>query len=370
MKKHTNKMMIMTPRSIHVGNGVWKRALEQELVSADRVLIVSDHPESADRVSDLLVCTRNVDRAIVTTSVTPPKQGFTFHSRPDAIVAIGGGHAMDVSKWTRALYENPHKVFRNKPFATLSSSTEEPHTIRLICMPVPSLMGTTGSEMTPFATTFMNKTRVIDRAFLPDVAIVDADLVESDDVLWSGMDALAHAIESYTSEFANDYTQGHSLRAARILIQQQATVAVHHASSLAGLGIANAWNGHSDSIALTLMRLYQVPPGVTNAIVLPFVIRDHIASNLFVQQYAELAVYCGLTDPVEKNHHAMAEDLAVGLERLRRATGIPDRLREVVLERIDVERVALLACYDSLQFGFVHHSPSVEFFKKIISKAY
>lgn len=366
---------MMVPIVYH-GAGVWKNVLETKVQPGDRVWVVTDCPESADRVSDLLSPlspTHETFRVTVPSLVSPvvsfPRQ------KPDVVIGLGGGHALDVAKCARALCEDPEKVFRNRPFAK-NTRTQCNHRIPLLCIPTNDPSSTTGAEMTPFAMTHMSgRTRVVDHALRPDVAIVDSDYVNKDSGA-SRMDALAHAIESYTSEFANDYTQGYSLRAARLLFRGNGPD-MDNAPSLAGIGLANAWNGRADSLALTLAREYHVPPGVTNAIVLPHVIRACLRRSdqpPAVQRYAELAVYCGLADPTTGgSFRDMAERLVDGFERLRRELGLPDRLRDLEVFRsstMERETVALLACYDCLQFGFVQDVPSVDFFRQMISEAY
>jgi acetaldehyde dehydrogenase/alcohol dehydrogenase len=337
------------------------------------VLLVSDR-NAADKVSDMLY---DLDTDIERFNIKSPRLTLSkvragterIHAfRPDVIVAFGGEPAMDVSKLMRVLYEDPDTDFFFRPTNPFFAPNKENgrRRVKLICAPIAS---GSGSEVTPFA--ILNGARVIDYALTPDVAIVDNELTTEADSRVHGLHALSRAIESYVSEYANEYTQGHSLRAARLLFQIQnvqnpglLTDLTYNASTMAGLASATAWNSRSDSIAFALDELYQIPRWLTNAIVLPHVIHH---TPFFERKYAELAVYCGLADP----HNATAEDLVAGLRRLNRTFGVPERLRDLALfTEHDLERIAILACYDSLHFGFVLHEPSVDKLKQILIDSY
>lgn len=358
-------MHVFKSPSIYTGS-CWQRSLESELRGVDRVLVISDNTNAADKVSDKLCEYTELERynpkprLTLSTLRTGANRIHTF--RPDAIVAIGGELAMDASKLMRALYEDPDKEFRPKPFSLERTCTPNKYRVKLICAPIAS---GSGSEVTPFATLngdkHSNDARILDYALFPDVVVVDNELaVESESV--NGLHALSRAIESYVSEYANEYTKGHSLRAARLLFKN--TSDVHNAATMAGLAFANAWNSRADSIAFVLHDLYRIPCWLTNSIVLPHVIHH---TPFFEREYAELAVYCGLADP----QNATAKDLVSGLQRLNRTLGVPERLRDLALfTENDFERISLLACYDSLQFGFVLHDPSVEKFKQIVVDSY
>ncbi|NBS19693.1 MAG: iron-containing alcohol dehydrogenase [Flavobacteriia bacterium] len=346
----------------------WKRAFESELRRTDRVWIVSDHESDlADKVSCVLP--HRVDFACFSTSTRihrgEIRKGMERLEafRPDAIVGIGGESAMDASKLMRALYLDPQHDFRPRPFAlsanrTRNKSNRRKRSVKLVCAPIAC---GTGSEVTPFATLhregYVHGARVLDYTLTPDVAILDYELSETTPE--NAMHALARAIESYTSEYANEFTQGHSRISARLLTRSllnQSTSKVHNALSLAGLASANARHSRTDSLAWALDELYQLPRGLGNAILLPHVIRN---CPFLDSKHAELARHCEFT----------TEELAQGIEEIFRTYGVPERLRDLIPGN-DLERVALLACYDSLQFGFQLHEPSVDFFRRVLQDAY
>lgn len=348
-------------RAPSIYRGPWRLSLKSELRGLDRVLLVSDHrnQHNADKASDVLYDHHDIERFNIKSRLTliRVREGTErIHAfRPDAIVAMGGELAMDASKLMRILYEDPDKDFRSE---MITRTTKENGRVKLICTPLTS---GSGSEVTPFA--ILNGTRVIDYALTPDVAIVDDELTTEADSI-HGLHALSRAIESYVSEYANEYTQGHSIRAARLLFQNRNSQDLQNASTMAGLASGNAWHSRADSIAFALDELYQIPRWLTNAIVLPHVIHH---TPFFERKYAEIAVYCGLAGP----HNATAEDLIDGLQRLNRTFGVPERLLDMLLlTEHDFDNLALMAYRDSMRFGFVFHEPSVYNFKQILTDAY
>lgn len=344
----------------------WQRALESELRRMDRVWIVSDHDtDVADKVSSVLP--QRVDFACFSTNKRI--QRGEIHKgmerleafRPDAIVGIGGESAMDASKLMRALYLDPDQDFRPRPFALYKNrnpSNPRKRPVKLVCAPIAC---GAGSEVTPFATLhregYVHGARVLDYTLTPDVAIIDYELSETTQE--NAMHALSRAVESYMSEYANEFTQGHSRISARLLTRSlwnQTTSKVHNAVSLAGLASTHARHSRTDSLAWALDELYHLPRGLGNAILLPHVIRN---TPFLDSKHAELARHCEFS----------TDDLAQGITEIFGGYGVPERLRDLI-PGDDLERIALLACYDSLQFGFKLHEPSIDFFRQVLRYAY
>jgi acetaldehyde dehydrogenase/alcohol dehydrogenase len=154
---------------------------------------------------------------------------------------------------------------------------------------IPTTAGT-GSECTPFAVITDAETHVkyplADYAITPDVAIVDAQYVDSvppRTAADSGLDALTHAIESYASVMASDYTRGMSIRAGQLIFENlrkailendlEAKEKMHNASAIAGMAFANAFLGIVHSLSHKCGAEFELAHGRTNAIFLPHVIR-------------------------------------------------------------------------------------------------
>ncbi|GAA1765970.1 bifunctional acetaldehyde-CoA/alcohol dehydrogenase [Luedemannella helvata] len=272
--------------------------------------------------------------------------------QPDTIIALGGGSAMDAAKVMWLRYEHPEVVFadmrekffdiRKRAFAfpTLGDKAQ------LVCVPTTS---GTGAEVTPFAvitdTATGHKYPLADYALTPSVAIVDPTLtaklppvVTAD----SGFDALTHAIESYVSVYANDFTDGLALHAIRLIFghleravkhgdDAVAREKMHNAGTIAGMAFGNAFLGIVHAMSHTLGATFHVAHGRTNALLLPHVIRYNgtpptkltgwpkYENYQAPQRFQQIAQTLGLPagTPAEG-----VESLATAVEKLRDAVGI------------------------------------------------
>lgn len=213
--------------------------------------------------------------------------------QPDTIIAVGGGSAMDASKIMWLLYEHPEVSFddvKEKYFDIRKRVFRLPelgHKAKLVCIPTSS---GTGSEVTPFAVITDHKTGfkypITDYALTPSVAVVDPVLARTQPrrlACDSGMDALTHAIEAYTSVYANDFTDAMALHAIDLIwhnlddsVNKKDVMAqekMHNAATMAGMAFGSAFLGMCHAMAHTIGALCHVVHGHTNAILLPYVIR-------------------------------------------------------------------------------------------------
>ena len=215
---------------------------------------------------------------------------------------------------------------------------------------VPTSSGT-GSECTPFAIITDKETGIkwplADYALLPNMAIVDADNCMTAPrglTAASGIDVMTHAIESYVSIMASDYTKGLSERAAKLVFENlpssftngakdpHAREEMHNASCMAGMAFANAFLGLNHSMAHKLGAFHHLPHGIANAIILTRVMRYNAAEapvkmGTFSQypypnalhNYAELARYAGIQGKDDKE---VFENFIVALEELKETIGV------------------------------------------------
>ena len=215
--------------------------------------------------------------------------------QPDTIIAIGGGSPMDAAKIMWLLYEHPEIEFsdiREKFFDIRKRAFKLPELgkkARLVCIPTSS---GTGSEVTPFAVITDHKTGykypITDYALTPSVAIVDPVLARTQPrklASDSGFDALTHSFEAYVSVYANDFTDGMALHAAKLIWDNLETSVkegasnplaqekMHNAATMAGMAFGSAFLGMCHGMAHTLGALLHVAHGRTNSILLPYVIR-------------------------------------------------------------------------------------------------
>ena len=227
-------------------------------------------------------------------SVATVKKGLELFKqfKPDNIIALGGGSAMDAAKIMWLLYEHPDVDFFDlkQKFLDLRKRAFKFPTMgkkaRMICVPTTS---GTGSEVTPFAVITDEKTGkkypLADYALTPNVAIIDPTLTATlprGAVADTGLDVLTHAIEAYVSLLASDYTDGLALQAVKLVWDnlvksyngdQVAREKMHNAACIAGMAFANAFLGMNHSLAHKIGAAFHVPHGRANAVILPHVIR-------------------------------------------------------------------------------------------------
>lgn len=211
--------------------------------------------------------------------------------KPDVVIALGGGSAMDAAKCMWLFYEHPETNFeglrqkfldirkRTFHFPQLGDST------KMVCIPTTS---GTGSEVTSFAvitdTDNDMKYPLADYELTPDVAIIDPQFVMTmpkSITADTGMDVLTHAIEAYVSVLSSDYTDGLAMHAIKLVFKYLpasyagdpvAREKMHNASCIAGMAFTNAFLGLNHSMAHKLGGEYHIPHGRANTILLPYVI--------------------------------------------------------------------------------------------------
>ena len=298
--------------------------------------------------------------------------------KPDTIIALGGGSAMDAAKAMWMFFEHPETSFfgAKQKFLDIRKRAYKigkPENAKFICIPTTS---GTGSEVTPFAVITDSETHVkyplADYALTPDVAIIDPQFVMSvpkSVTADTGMDVLTHAIESYVSVMASDYTRGLSLQAIKLTFEylkqsvekgdKLSREKMHNASTMAGMAFANAFLGITHSIAHKIGGEYGIPHGRTNAILLPHVIRynakDPQKHALFPKyeffrahtDYADIARFLGLKGETTEE---LVEALATAVYELGKSIGIDMNLKaQGVTEEIlasTIDKMAELAYED------------------------
>ncbi len=282
--------------------------------------------------------------------------------KPDVIIAIGGGSAMDAAKIMWVLYEHPEADFTDmamrfsdirKRIYSFPKMGEKAYFIA-----VPTTAGT-GSEVTPFAVITDAESGIkyplADYELLPDMAIVDADLnmtAPKGLTAASGIDAVSHSLEAYASIMATDYTDSLALQSLKLLFEYlprayengasdpEAREKTANAATMAGMAFANAFLGVCHSMAHKLGAFYHIPHGIANALMLCEVIRFN-ASNTptkmgtFSQythphtaaRYAEIADRLGLSGNTEEEK---TEALIAAIEALKQRLGIKPTVRDYV----------------------------------------
>nr|WP_316615386.1 bifunctional acetaldehyde-CoA/alcohol dehydrogenase [uncultured Ruminococcus sp.] len=213
--------------------------------------------------------------------------------KPDVIIAVGGGSPMDAAKIMWVLYEHPEVDFEDMAMRFMDIRKRVytfPHMgDKAYFIAIPTSAGT-GSEVTPFAViTDENsgiKYPLADYELLPDMAIVDADMMMDAPkglTSASGIDAVSHALEAYASIMATDYTDGLALQALKVIFEylpkayesavtgvpnKEAREKMANAATMAGMAFANAFLGVMHSMAHKLGAFHHIPHGVANALMM------------------------------------------------------------------------------------------------------
>ena len=361
-----------------------------QMENVERVMLVCDPGMVqfgyADIVRDALGRRSNDVKIEVFSDVEPNPSTNTVYRglemivnfQPDTIIALGGGSAMDAAKGMWMFFEHPDTSFfgAKQKFLDIRKRTygiAPPEKTQLVCIPTTS---GTGAEVTPFAVITDSETHVkyplADYALTPNVAIIDPQFVltlPSSIAADTGMDVLTHAIESYVSVMASDYTRGLSLQAIQIVFDyleksvkngdEESREKMHNASAMAGMAFANAFLGICHSIAHKIGGEYGIPHGRTNAILLPHIIRynakDPQKHAMFPKSdyfradsdYADIARFLGLKG---KTTAELVEALATAVYDLGVSVGIDMSLKAqgVTQEKLDttVDHLAELAYED------------------------
>jgi len=287
--------------------------------------------------------------------------------KPDTIIAIGGGSAMDAAKIMWVLYEHPEVDFMDmamrfmdirKRVYTFPKMGEKAYFIA-----IPTSAGT-GSEVTPFAVitdeTTGTKYPLADYELMPNMAIVDANLMMNAPkglTSASGIDAVTHALEAYASMMATDYTDGLAKEALRIIFEYlpraydngandpEAREKMANAATMAGMAFANAFLGVCHSMAHKLGAFHHLPHGVANALMIDEVLRfnsveaptkmgtfpqyDHPHT---LRRYAEVAEALNLGGNTDEEK---LENLIKAIDELKVKIGIKATIKDYGIDEKD-----------------------------------
>ncbi|MDF2544193.1 MAG: hypothetical protein K0S47_3911 [Herbinix sp.] len=301
--------------------------------------------------------------------------------KPDVIIALGGGSAIDAAKGMWLFYEDPNADFKNMSLKFLDIRKRAYKFPALgkkaKFVAIPTTSGT-GSEVTSFAVISdkveNKKYPLADYELTPDVAIIDPEFVMSvpkKSTAWTGMDVLTHAFEAYISILASDYTDALSIHAIEMVFKYlrdsydqgaanpTAREKMHNASTIAGMAFTNSFLGINHSLAHKLGGEYHIPHGCANAILLPHVIRYNgvccptkftawpkYENYIVGDKIYELMKKLGKNP---KNNDDAVEMLAREVESLNAHLEIPATLKEYGIDEKDfLSKVSTLA---DLAFG-------------------
>ncbi|MHC1754598.1 MAG: iron-containing alcohol dehydrogenase [Methanosarcina sp.] len=286
---------------------------------------------------------------------TSVMEGADIYRKEDCniIIAVGGGSPMDCAKAIGIVvyngglinnYEGVGKVTKGIPPLITVNTTAG-----------------TASEMTSFTiitdTKRHIKMAIVDPRITPDIAVNDPELMVSMPpalTAATGMDALTHAVEAYVSTMATPTTDAAAIKAIELISKYLREAVAHgedvrtrdmmaHAEYLAGIAFNNASLGYVHSMAHQLGGFYNLPHGVCNAILLPYV--EMYNKQVFPERFADIAKAMG--EKVEGLSPEEAADKAIdAIKKLAADIGIPSGLKELGAREEDLELLAENAMQD------------------------
>jgi len=322
---------------------------------------------------------------------------------PDLIIALGGGSPIDAAKAMWLFYEHPDSRFDDLKMRFMDIRKrivrfpELGRRAKLIAIPTTS---GTGSEVTSFSVVTDAATGakypLADYAMTPHVAIVDPNLtlsVPPSVTADTGLDVLAHAVESYVSVLASDYTDPLALKAIQLVFEYLpqafrngnnllAREKMHNASTLAGMSFTNAFLGINHCLAHILGAAFHIPHGRANALVMIPVIRYNASlPRKFAtypkyrypqaaERYAEIAAALKL--PCATPEAALGS-LVKAVAKLNAELKVPASIREAGIPEKEfedaVQRMAEIAFDDQCMGANPSYTP-VEDLARILREAY
>lgn len=378
-ERRENMLWFRAPQKVYLKKGCLPVALDElkNVMGKKRAFIVTDQflytngytKPITDKLDEMGIVHETFFDVAPDPTLKCAKEGAKQMSafKPDCIIALGGGSAMDAGKIMWVLYEHPDADFMDmamrfcdirKRIYTFPKMGEKAYFVA-----IPTSAGT-GSEVTPFAVITDEQTGVkyplADYELMPNMAIIDADFHMSAPkglTAASGIDAVTHALEAYAAMLATDYTDGLALKALKIIFEYLpraydngpkdpvAREKMANAATMAGMAFANAFLGVCHSMAHKLGAFHHLPHGVANALMIDEVLRFNAAEvpqkmGTFSQydhphtlaRYAEVADYLGIKG---KNDEEKLNNLIKAIDDLKERVGIKPTIRDYVPDEAD-----------------------------------
>ena len=378
-ERRNNMLWFRAPEKVYINRGCIPVALEElkNVMNKKKVFIVTDTflykngytKVVTDKLDELGIEHMTYSNVAPDPTLGTAKEGAKLMSdyKPDCIIAIGGGSAMDAAKIMWVLYEHPDADFMDmamrfvdirKRIYTFPKMGEKAYFIA-----IPTSAGT-GSEVTPFAVITDEETGVkyplADYELLPKMAIVDADMMMNAPkglTAASGIDALVHSFEAYASMMATEYTDGLAIQAIKLIFEYlpraykngandpEAREKMANAATLAGMSFANAFLGIAHSMGHKLGAFHHLPHGFTVALVLNEVMKFNAveAPNKMgtfpkydhphtLRRYAEIAEALGIEG---KDDNEKFEKLLIKIDELKDEIEMKHTIKEYGVKEED-----------------------------------
>ena len=267
------------------------------------------------------------------------------------VIGFGGGSSMDVAKLTALILGSGENLEEAWGVANAKGP-------RLPLVLIPTTAGT-GSEVTPVSTITVGeeeKKGVSSSIILPDLAILDPDLtlgLPAGTTAATGIDAMVHAIEAYASSSKNNNPISKMLSVEALkLLGGSIEKAVFEGSNveargnmligamLAGKAFANSPVAAVHALAYPIGGTFHVSHGLSNSLVLPYVLRFNSVDSKASKDYAELAPYVFPEIDTNRGAQSVCAEFIDKLESLSKKLGLPQKLREVDIPKNACEKMA------------------------------
>ena len=378
-ERRENMLWFRSPSKVYIKKGCLPVALDElkTVMGKKRAFIVTDTflynngytKPITDKLDEMGITYSTFFNVAPDPTLACAKEGTQAMNsfKPDCIIALGGGSAMDAAKIMWVMYEHPEVNFMDmamrfcdirKRIYTFPKMGEKAYFIA-----VPTSAGT-GSEVTPFAVITDEKTGVkyplADYELMPNMAIVDADMMMNAPkglTSASGIDAVTHDLEALASIMATDYTDGLAIQSLKMIFEYLpkaydngpndpvAREKMGNAATMAGMAFANAFLGVCHSMAHKLGAFHHLPHGVANALMIEEVLRFNATEvptkmGTFSQydhpktlaKYAQVADALGLKGKTDEDK---LEALIKAVNDLKERVGIKKTIKDYGIDEKD-----------------------------------
>ena len=333
-----------------------KRGFKKALIVTDKDLIKFN---VAKKVTDLLdgagLGYSIYDEVKANPTVDIVKKGVeTFKgSGADYLIAIGGGSPIDTAKGIGIIINNPE--YADVVSLEGAVDTKNP------CVPiiaVPTTAGTAAEVTINYVITDEEKKRkfvCVDPHDIPVVAVVDSDMMSSMPkglTASTGMDALTHAIEGYTTLGAWELTDMMHIKAVEIIARSLRSAVANEQKGredmalgqyIAGMGFSNVGLGVVHGMAHPLGAFYDTPHGIANAVLLPYVMEYNAEDT--GEKFRDIAEVMGV-DTSGMDQAAYRKAAIDAVKQLSKDVGIPEKLHEIGVKEEDLPALAEAAFND------------------------
>lgn len=416
-ERRENMLWFRAPEKVYIKRGCLPVALEElkNVMDKKKVFIVTDTflfengytKPITDKLDELGIAHTTFSNVAPDPTLACAIEGTRAMNefKPDAIIAVGGGSAMDAGKIMWVMYEHPEVDFLDmamrfmdirKRVYTFPKMGEKAYFIA-----VPTSAGT-GSEVTPFAVITDEKTGtkypLADYELLPKMAIVDCNMMMNAPkglTSASGIDAVTHCLEAYASMMATEYTDGLAIESLKNIFKYlprayengandpEAREKMANAATMAGMAFANAFLGVCHSMAHKLGAFHHIPHGIANALMIDYVLKFNSAEvptkmGTFPQydhphtlrRYAEVAEALGLGGA---NDEESLNNLIKAIDELKEKIGIKKTIKDYGIDERDfLDRLDEMSeqAFDDQCTGANPRYPLISELKEMYLKAY